>query len=174
MMPERDKREILENSPLLFTFLNDRMSSALWVRALQAAASPLKDKIKEKIGENWEHVLVATLGSLSITFEVFSEMPSKQAKAGMVGTLFLIGYESGNLDDISLFSGEIVKQMYDLEFLKEEIHHNEDYKDKLARFLFGSVYAGVLLRNELDPATRKSLSQDIPQVFKDFMEGLDI
>lgn len=174
-MPEGDKREILRNSSLLFTFLNDRISrSAIWAETLQAASSPLKDEIKEKIGENWEHILVATLGSLSKTFEVFGEELSQQAVAGMAGTLFLIGYESGNLDDISLFSGEIVRQMYNLELLKEEIHHNEDYKDRLARFLFGSVYAGVLLRNELDPATRKSSSQDIPQVFRDFIEGLDI
>jgi len=175
MSLERDKREILANSPFFNTFLNERLShSPFWSDALRTASRPLKEKIKEKVGEKWEAVLVATLGGLAKTFEVFRDDLSPKAVAGMLGTLFLIGYEVGDIDNVGVFSSEIVKQMDSLEFLRPEFHHDDSYKEKLARFLFGSVYAGVLLRDALDPNPEKTSKQEVPEVFRDFIEGLDI
>ncbi len=174
MSPERNKREILAKSPLLNTFLNKRLSYNLrWAEALKAASEPLKNEVRERIGDLWEDLLIATLGGIARTYEVFSEDSSPKGTEGMIGTLFLIGYEVGSLDDVSIFSGDIVRQMYEVGFLKEAIHQDEVYKDRLARFLFGSVYAGVLIRAEFNRVSEES-SRDIPPVFKDFIEGLDL
>lgn len=171
--PERGshqyKEYLLSKNPL--TRVMTAPFSGQWTDEMRIASTPLAIELSERFGERWDAIL-GPLAIVAMSQNIFNRDLDFPTTLGFVSSVFLVGYEVGNMQDALLFSNDTLYRFMDgldgMQLLERSSIHDKGDAGKVVEFFRAVVAAGAYIKSGGLDGNTGNLS-----IFKDFINDLE-
>lgn len=166
----RPKDEVLNDSPFLHAFINSGACDYMvWVSDITPKLQVLGRELNEYFSGRFDEIGLTPFLVNAQTLDIFDEEYSEEGQKLTTLSLLAIGYEVGNVEEVKLFTEEIIGKLTFLgpfghDWLKDKVQ-----TDKIASFIVACVTMGVHWKE-----TEDGLLSKIKTPFDDAVDKLDL